>query len=320
MKPLIESALDYAGRGSFVFPARFVGKQKLGHTSAERSNGNQWGLTNDPETVRAYWQQWPSAAIGLPTGAINGLFVIDVDTFNGHEYDGRESLIKLEMQHGALPWTRMAETPTGSIHYYFKQPLGVTISCSASKLGPGIDVRGDGGFIVAPPSERPGRGAYTWINNAVITDAPTWLLGLVRTGRQMPVIRNSELRAMMEADSGKGVSLLPEDNTTIFAGMSRQDLELKIRVALSVVPSDDYDLWFRIGGAIFNGLGDAGYAVFDEWSRESTKYDAKACERKWRDCAKLRSIRVQTIFWHADQHDRGWRFMFGRLLNGHVAA
>jgi Primase C terminal 2 (PriCT-2) len=130
-------------------------------------------------------------------------------------------------------------------------------------------------------------------------------------------VQDPVLAAMMEADAGKGVSTDPADN---YAPMSAEDLEVKIRVALSVIPSDDYDLWFLIGAAIYAALGDAGYALFDEWSRESFKYEARACERKWRDYPKIRSITVGTIFWHANQHDRGWRILYKQLLDGEVAA
>jgi hypothetical protein len=303
MKDIHQAALDYAKRGLVVFPAKFVGKQKLGHISAEKSNGNPWGYTREPEQIREYWRRWPRAAIGLPTGAVNGMFVIDVDTPEGHDHDGNESLDKLEREHGDLPWTRMAESPTGSRHYYFKQPPGTVIPSSASKLGLSIDVRGDGGFVMAAPSVRPGRGEYVWINHVAIAEAPSWLLDL----------------AVVQPDAGSGVVLRSKDNVPVFGSISPHDLELKIRVALSVIPSDEYDLWYRIGAAIFDGLGDTGYALFDEWSRGSVKYEATACERKWRECSKMRSIRVETIFWQADQHDRAWRTLYRRLLSSEVA-
>jgi hypothetical protein len=153
------------------------------------------------------------------------------------------------------------------------------------------------------------------------------LAGLATPARKASIRQNKiehvhdpVLAAMMKADSGRGVSLRPEDNPPVYAPMSAENLELEIRVALSVVPSDDYDLWYRIGAAIYDGLGDAGYALFDEWSRESAKYEARTCERKWPECCKIRSIRVETIFWHADQHDRGWRDLYRRVRRGEVAA
>jgi hypothetical protein len=320
MKGLINAALDYAKCDYFIFPAKFAEKQKLSYTSAEKSNGNPWGYTKNLHGICEYWRRWPRAAIGLPTGAANGLFVIDVDTPDGHDHDGRESLIWLEVRHGALPRTRMAESPTRSRHYYFKQPPDVTIPCSASKLGPGIDVRGDGGFVIAPPSMRSGRGEYTWINHVAIADAPRWLLDLVMARPhvlQHVTALDQKLLAVMLQDAGCGLSLRPEDNVPV---MSPEELELKMTVALSVVPSDAYDLWFRIGAAIYDGLGDAGYPLFAEWSRESFKYSARACERKWREFRKIRSIKAGTIFWHADQHNRGWRKLYRQILSGEVAA
>ncbi|MCJ9728985.1 PriCT-2 domain-containing protein [Bradyrhizobium sp. PRIMUS42] len=128
-------------------------------------------------------------------------------------------------------------------------------------------------------------------------------------------VHDPVLLAIMKADADKGVSTDPDD---YFADVP--DLELKIRAALSVVPSDDYDPWFRIGAAIYSALGDSGFPLFDEWSHESWKYDPRACQRKWREFAEIRSIRVETIFWYADQHDRGWRALYRRLINGEVAA
>jgi len=125
-----------------------------------------------------------------------------------------------------------------------------------------------------------------------------------------------EMVAMMEeADAGKGLATDPDDYFP-----DDPDPELKIRVALSVIPSDDYEIWYRVGAAICDVLGEGGYAVFDEWSRDSSKYEPRECERKWRDCAKMRSIGAGTIFRYADQHNRGWRKLFRRVLNGEVVA
>ena len=121
--------------------------------------------------------------------------------------------------------------------------------------------------------------------------------------------------AMMKADAGQGVSTDAEDT---FA--DDLDPELKIRAARAVIPSDDYDVWFRIGAAIYASLGDAGFDAFDEWSRESSKYDARVCEEKWSEFPDIRLIRAATIFWYADRHDRRWRTLYRQLLSGEVAA
>lgn len=111
---------------------------------------------------------------------------------------------------------------------------------------------------------------------------------LIRQNRIVHV-HDPVLAAMIEADAGKGLSNEPADYFP-----DDPDPELKIKVALSVIPSDDYDPWYKIGAAIYATLGDAGYAVFDEWSRESPKYNSRACERKWREFGKMGSIGART--------------------------
>src|SRR5262249_16657770 len=113
-------------------------------------------------------------------GIINRIFVIEIDTPLGHNVDGAASLRALEVKHGVLPETLMAESPSGSLHYYFEHPGdGVEIKNSASELGKGIDGRGDGGMVIAPPSRRRD-GQYRWFNKLNPAKAPAWLIALVR--------------------------------------------------------------------------------------------------------------------------------------------
>ena len=126
---------------------------------------------------------------------------------------------------------------------------------------------------------------------------------------------DAAILAIMRADAGKGVSTDPDDYFPDDA-----DIELKIRVALAVIPSDNYFVWLYSGAAIYDALGDAGYELFDEWSQGSSKYQPRACARKWCDCRKMRSIKVATIFWYADQYDRGWRTLYRRHIGGEVTA
>lgn len=130
-----------------------------------------------------------------------------------------------------------------------------------------------------------------------------------------PVPIPPDILAMLLQDVGKGVSIAPEDNRR---QETPEQLEMKITCALAVVPSDDYWTWLRLGAAIHDGLGDAGFRVFEEWSQESAKYNARACQRKWQECAKMRSIRVSTIFWEADQQDSRWREVYRRIQSGEV--
>ena len=173
--PRLVAALNYAERGWTVFPA--PPGTKKSHKSAEHSGGARWGATRDPKQIRKDFRKWPDANIGIPTGADNGIVVFETDTPKGHNVDGEASLRTLEEKHGPLPETLMAESPSGSRHRYFNWPKGVVIKNSTSSIGPGIDVRGEGGMVIAPPSVRDD-GIYRWLNDNPIADATQWLIDL----------------------------------------------------------------------------------------------------------------------------------------------
>lgn len=121
--------------------------------------------------------------VGVLTGAVSGnIFVLDVDVGPGK--DGDDSLRALQLQNDDLPDTAEVRTGSGGRHLYFRAPPGVAvIRNSAGKLGPGLDIRGEGGFVVAPPSVHASGRPYAWvrtIEDAGIADAPAWLLDLVR--------------------------------------------------------------------------------------------------------------------------------------------
>jgi hypothetical protein len=155
----LQFALTYAAKmGWSVFPAP-IGTKKS-HKSAEYCDGRKWGQTRDTEEIRRDWEKWSDANIGIPCGRDNGIRVLEVDTTDGHAVDGFYSLANLEAQHGALPETLQAISPSGSIHYYFKYPEGdLEIKNSTSAIGQGIDVRGEGGMVIAPPSVKAGKGS-----------------------------------------------------------------------------------------------------------------------------------------------------------------
>jgi hypothetical protein len=176
---ILAAALAYAGHGLAVFPAR--PDRKCSYKSAEYSNGAKWGMTRDPAEIRADFAHWPHARIGIPTGAVNRIVVVDIDTIEGHGINGSIALRELEARHGSLPQTRQAISPSGSVHHYLKHPgSGIKIRGSASELGAGIDIRGDGNMTVAPPSLNPDGRRYRWINKLPIAAMPTWLIELTR--------------------------------------------------------------------------------------------------------------------------------------------
>jgi hypothetical protein len=174
----VDHALTYAARGWHVFPGLIRGRQKMSYVSADRSNGRQWGNTTDPTLIREYYERIPEALIGIACGEDSGIWIVETDTKEGgHAANGADALAALEAQHGALPPTLQAKSPSGSIHYYFNWPEGVDIRNSAGAIAPGIDVRANGGMVIAPPSMR-ADGAYEWINDLPVADAPQWLVEL----------------------------------------------------------------------------------------------------------------------------------------------
>jgi hypothetical protein len=177
LKSALQIVKQYGWR---IFPADLSTPQKKSHKSKKYSDGVNWGATSDPVQIREDFSSWPNAGIGIPTGPENEIFVVEADTKEGHKVDGIASLAELENQHGELPHTLMAQSPTGSLHFYFNYPTdGTIIKNSVSAIAPGIDIRGRGGMVIAPPSKRPD-GFYQWLNTAAIVDAPDWLLEKIK--------------------------------------------------------------------------------------------------------------------------------------------
>ena len=134
--------------------------------------------SSDPEVIAGWKERFPEANIGIATGRVSGLFVLDVDPKNG----GRESLAKLIEEHAEFPVTPQQLTGSDGDHYFFAAPEDFDVLNSASKLGAGIDVRGGGGQVVVAPSVS-AKGAYRWIVepwNTPLAPAPEWLLELLR--------------------------------------------------------------------------------------------------------------------------------------------
>ena len=158
---LLRAALAYARRGIPVFPCEPRGKAPLTYSGF-------WDATTDPRRIEAWWRRWPGANVGVPTGGRSGLLVLDVDPRDG----GPESLAELEREGGSLPETSRARTGGGGMHVLFRYPAGEEVRSSAGRLGPGLDVRGEGGYVVVPPSRT--RGGYEWLDRMPLAD-PAWL-------------------------------------------------------------------------------------------------------------------------------------------------
>lgn len=163
MSDLLEAALRYAAQARPVFPCEARGKRPLTARGLLEA-------TTTPDRIEQWWARWPDANVAIRTGAVSRLVVLDVD---GQE--GLESLRALEQDVGELPRTASVVTPRGGQHFYFAHPGGGELRCSAGKLGPGLDVRADGGYVVAPPSVGPTARRYEPDESCALAALPRWL-------------------------------------------------------------------------------------------------------------------------------------------------
>jgi Bifunctional DNA primase/polymerase, N-terminal/Primase C terminal 1 (PriCT-1) len=193
----LDAALDYAARGLPVFPVypvmSFRGRLvcKCIHTIRCENPGKhpmtRHGLkdaTTDAETARRRWYCAPDANIGIACSA--DCCVLDVDPRHG----GDATLADFERQHGSLPPTWMVKTGGGGCHYYFQSPQDVRNS--AGSVGAGLDIRGTGGYVVAPPSLHVSGSYYEWKpghspGELPLAIMPPWLLSTQQSKPGAPV-------------------------------------------------------------------------------------------------------------------------------------
>jgi hypothetical protein len=196
---MVGAALDLAALGLSVFPIHTVSDHRCScgkatcanvakHPVADLAPHGLHDATIDGATVRQWWALWPDANVGVATGAVSQICVLDIDPDHG----GWDSVDRISSQYSALDldtWT--VETGGGGVHLYLRHP-GVRVPNNArTKLGAGVDVRGDGGYVVAPPSlHRSGR-RYRWADrydpaSRPLCDPPSWLVGLIADRADVP--------------------------------------------------------------------------------------------------------------------------------------
>jgi hypothetical protein len=201
-------ALEHAARGRRVFPCDPQNKRP---SISKRDGGNGFkDATTDPATIRQWWARYPTAIVGMPTGARTGVFVVDVDVKEGKV--GEDTLAQIQQVFGRLPDTIETMTATGGRHLFFRHPRdGREVPNKAGRLGsgqevwgrdgypavpfqrapngqlivPDVDIRGDGGYVILPGSVMLDGSGYVWEGSsdpdegAELAEAPAWLLALV---------------------------------------------------------------------------------------------------------------------------------------------
>jgi len=197
---LLDAALAYAARGWHVFPCHTPTAQGC---SCRKACGDRIGkhprtknglkdATTDPEQIRKWWKTWPQANIGIATGAVSNLVVLDNDIYKG----GDVVLRDLERSYSQLPETVLSLTGGGGEQYFFVHP-GAYIKNGVESLGTGLDIRGDGGYVVAPPSLHASGKRYAWEiihepDDMPLAPMPDWLLALCRETKAREVVDAGE--------------------------------------------------------------------------------------------------------------------------------
>lgn len=239
MRSLIEAALEYASRGWRVLPLHGIrpGGGCTCHASLTCQSAGKhprikdWQneATIDPATIQGWWRKWPDSNIGIATGATSGIFVLDIDNKGGQA--GDEAFEQLG-GHGPEP-TATVRTGRGR-HLYFRYPRQ-PVRNSTGTIGPGLDVRGDGGYIVAPPSKHVTGENYHWAGDESPAKAPEWLL---RTINPQLERRESMIEEDETTEYAEEVSISEgERNTKLFqfacalraSGLKEEEIEQELR-------------------------------------------------------------------------------------------
>lgn len=185
---LLAAALNYARRGWRVFPLHTPNAE--GHCSCRNPDCKHVGkhprtmnglkdATTDEAQIQKWWDMWKYANIGIATGEPSGIVVLDVDP----RHYGDKSLAYLQDEHSEIVETLTAATGGGGSHIFFARPSD-GLRGSVSKIGEGLDIRGDGNYIVAPPSLHASGQRYKWKNERDIALIPEWLLHLATLKQQ----------------------------------------------------------------------------------------------------------------------------------------
>jgi hypothetical protein len=139
-----------------------------------RVTGGHNAATTNEKTIRTWWTQWPRANVCIRTGQVSDLVVIDVNPRNG----GDDTLDDLLARYGPLPHTVVSLTGGGGRHFFFTY---APVPSGSHALGPGVDLKSDGGYIVAPPSLHKSGRRYAFERSSMVGEValaalPEWVM------------------------------------------------------------------------------------------------------------------------------------------------
>jgi putative DNA primase/helicase len=199
---LVDHALDYAARGWAVFPCDpcagagckrpLVKRDRDANGQPVPKTGGLYKASKDAEQIRSWWTRWPDALIGVRMGSASGVWAIDPDApKEAGDPDGRAAWQELVERFGGPPATHSHVTPGGGFHFLFRWRADRPMSNREGGLaGTGINVRGEGGYLIVPPSRLVNGGKYLLAESLDFfrfADAPEWLYDLI-LGRSKPKV------------------------------------------------------------------------------------------------------------------------------------
>lgn len=210
---LLDDALELASRGWSLHPC----------LPGDKRPATKWRdtATNDPATVSAWWSdEWKTANIGVATGAPSGIIVVDIDDLDS---------IQTLREKGDLPSTLTARTPRGGLHLYYRRGQ-LEVPNSAGALAPGVDVRGDGGYVLSPGSSLP-NGRYTWVEQRDLAPLPSWIAEASRKPAkpQLPVTSTEA-----SGSSRWGASVLDRELASLMAAPEGQRNDTLYHCAMKI--------------------------------------------------------------------------------------
>jgi putative DNA primase/helicase len=185
--------------------------------------------TTDENKIFDWWDKKPNSNIGLLAGKESGFFVLDIDVKLDVPFNGEDTLeimqedykILLGENYAPLPATLTAISGSGSRHLYFKYNLDLPIKNSASAIGLGLDIKSDGNYIVAPPSNHKSGNKYQWFGvNTPIEDAPDWLMYEIQIAMRPNQKKSSSKHSPVSQKSSKEIIPIGKRNNYIFGQIS----------------------------------------------------------------------------------------------------
>ncbi|MCP3980768.1 MAG: DUF3987 domain-containing protein [bacterium] len=281
--PLLDWAILYVRSGWPVFPVWHASADGCGCGNAECKRPGKHPIaacaprgfqdaTFDEEIVRRWWTSFPHANIGAPTGDVSGRVVFDFDSGKG----GMGTLAGIDEDRG-LDWregAHVAHTGGGGVHLVFSYP-GEHVKSRVGVLA-GADTRGDGGYVILPPSSHASGGCYSWAPGEGIQDLPSppqlpsWVRGLAN-GAGRPI---DSAGPVGPREDGDGLRVEPP--TPSQWG--------DIRMALMSLDFSDYSLWTDMGHALKTAEVPGSEVAFSEWyawSEQDKRFSPREARGKW---------------------------------------